>query len=194
MCFSIYYNEFGKEFFFPHVVRSLTVTVIHRLSQIFDLGFEAIILTVKGQIWEIHFLVGCIHPVWPQLQCCHQEAERRLVSYVFRDRDGMKQVDVRQNSLKKFLRRRLWVATRKHRTTWIRIRKAERMPEMTRGSLRRRHGHPLSHQSCGDQFPSAELQTGGVCSKEPVITNEALQLVSDASPTWIRVDSRLSAK
>lgn len=36
--------------FIPHAVRPLTVTVIHMLSQILDLGFKAIILILKGQI------------------------------------------------------------------------------------------------------------------------------------------------
>lgn len=43
-------NLVGKSNFISHVVVPLTVKIIHILSQILDLGFKAIILTLRGQI------------------------------------------------------------------------------------------------------------------------------------------------
>lgn len=47
-------NLVGKSNFIPHLVAPLTVKVIHMLSQILDLGFKVIILTLRGQISGIN--------------------------------------------------------------------------------------------------------------------------------------------
>lgn len=47
-------NLVGKSNFISHVVAPLTVKIIHILSQILDLGFKAIILTLRGQISRVN--------------------------------------------------------------------------------------------------------------------------------------------